>query len=416
MKAIILGGTAMAICWCFYRLRGQKINMKNIYWVIYLALLAVSFYLFADKVIFRLSHHEEPWDFSVFYLNGKVAVAGLNFYEPQNFYDIYKTLGYPASFYKELAPEVLNVAFVYPPPTMLYFAPLGYLSYNAALTSWTIFNLCFVFGCIYLIYDQFLKPEKLNGLILVASLFFLFSPVRSTVFYSQTTFILLFYTLLIKKYSDKKISGIFLTLAVITKPLMIVLGLFFLLRKKWGAFVYSITSAIALCGLTILLFGWDTFLSYIYNNPTQRVPEDIYREFVFQSIYSVLLRKGIITFGNASTYTYIAIGILSLTCIYIFLISKKKLYDFILPILLLISLLLYPGTQGFYSVLLLFIIFQFFDQNSQMKFSSHLNILIIGAVFSLCTFSEFLCFWFLLAVLVIRAGLFWKPKIGMSIL
>lgn len=350
----------MAICWCFYRIRGQKINIKNIYWVAYLALLAISFYLFADKVIFRLGHQEEPWDFSVFYLNGKVAAAGLNFYEPQNFYNIYKTLGYPASFYKELAPEVLNVAFVYPPPTMLYFVPLSFLSYNAALVSWTIFNLCFAFGCIYLIYDQFLKSEKLNGLILAASLFFLFSPVRATVFYSQTIFILLFYLLLIKKYSDKRIAGIFLTLAMVTKPFMIIIGLYFLLKKNWGAIVYCITSAIVICGLTILLFGQETFLSYIYNNPTHRVPEQIYLEVVFQSLYSVLLRSKVIAFNNTSTYAYITIGILFLAGMYMLFILKKRLFDFILPTLLLLGLLLYPATQSFYSALLLFIIFLFF--------------------------------------------------------
>lgn len=399
----------MAICWCFYRIRGQKINIKNIYWVAYLALLAISFYLFADKVIFRLGHQEEPWDFSVFYLNGKVAAAGLNFYEPQNFYNIYKTLGYPASFYKELAPEVLNVAFVYPPPTMLYFVPLSFLSYNAALVSWTIFNLCFAFGCIYLIYDQFLKSEKLNGLILAASLFFLFSPVRATVFYSQTIFILLFYLLLIKKYSDKRIAGIFLTLAMVTKPFMIIIGLYFLLKKNWGAIVYCITSAIVICGLTILLFGQETFLSYIYNNPTHRVPEQIYLEVVFQSLYSVLLRSKVIAFNNTSTYAYITIGILFLAGMYMLFILKKRLFDFILPTLLLLGLLLYPATQSFYSALLLFIIFLFFDQNSQINFSPYVNILIVGAVYSLCTFSVFSSLCFLLSVLIIKSGL--SPKL-----
>ncbi len=409
MKAILLGGMSMALCWCFYRIRGQKINNKNIYWVAYLALLAISVYLFADKVIFRVGHQEEPWDFSVFYLNGKVAAAGLNFYEPQNFYNIYKTLGYPASFYKELAPEVLNVAFVYPPPTMLYFVPLSFLSYNAALVSWTIFNLCFAFGCIYLIYDQFLKSEKLNGLILAASLFFLFSPVRATVFYSQTIFILLFYLLLIKKYSDKKIAGVFLTLAMFTKPFMIIMGLFFLLKKKWGAVAYCIISATAICAVTILLFGRETFLSYIYNNPTHCVPEQIYLELAFQSLYSILLRSKVIAFNNASVYIYITIAILILTGMYLFFLLKKKRYDFVLPTLLLIALLLYPATQGFYSVLLLFIIFEFFDQNSQMNFSSYFNILIVGTVYSLCFFSEFSCFCFLLLLLILKSGLF--PKL-----
>lgn len=402
MKAIVVGFAVIATCWSFYQMKGKNFTLKNVYCIISLIILAIALYFFADKEIYRLNHLE-PWDFPCFYLNGKVAVSGLNFYEPQSFYAAYKTIGFPSYFYQELAPGVLDVGFPYPPPTILYFAPLGLLSYNTALISWTIFNLCFVCGCLYLIFDQFLKSEKLNGLILTASLFFLFSEVKSTAFYSQTNFIVLFYLLLIKKYSDKKIAGIFLTLAIFTKPLMIIIGIFFLLKRKWRAVIYSIISAVAMCGLTFLLFGKESFLSYIYNNPFSRIPPSAFSDGIVQSLYAVLLRNKLITLTNPFTFMYITIIILLLTGIYLLFLMRKKLYDFILPILLLVGLLLYPATQSHYGVVLLFITFQFFNNKNNLNFIPYLNLFLLGAVYCLGQFSIFSCICFLLIILILKS-------------
>jgi hypothetical protein len=85
---------------------------------------------------------------------------------------------------------------------------------------WSIVNVCFAFGSIYFIYDLFLRKYKLNGLILVTTLFLFLKPVLDTISFLQTNFIALFYLLLIKKYSDKKIAGVFVALAIFTKPYM----------------------------------------------------------------------------------------------------------------------------------------------------------------------------------------------------
>jgi hypothetical protein len=74
---------------------------------------------------------------------GKVAASGANFYLPENYQQIYQSLPFPDSFYPELALEVLNVGFPYPPPTMFYFAPLALLPYKTGLICWSIFNLIF---------------------------------------------------------------------------------------------------------------------------------------------------------------------------------------------------------------------------------------------------------------------------------
>ena len=393
---------SIAACVCFYMLKDKKFNIKNIFWVAYLLILAVTSYLFFSKLIGSITN-PAVWDFPAFYLYGKVAASGYNFYMPENFHQVYNSLHFPASYYNELANEVLDVGFPYPPPTILYFAPLGFLSYDTALVSWTIFNLFFVVGCIYLIYDQFLRTEKLNGILLIVALFFLFSPVRTTIIFNQTNFILLFYLLLIKKYSDKKISGIFLALAIFTKPYMIIIGLFFLLKRNWGAIVYSILSAAAICGLTLLFFGKSPFLSYIYSSPALRIPKWVFLEKINQSLHGVLLRAQLITHDNPAVYLSIATGILLLAGVYLLMIMKRRLYDYILPILLLVGLLLYPGTLSYYAVLLLFILFQFFNPKSQLGFNSYWHILIIGVIYALSIFHVFWCICILLIVLVLKS-------------
>ncbi len=395
-------GGSLAACFCFYLLRGKEFNLKNIIWIAYLVLLVVAAYLFIDKVIDRINH-PAIWDFSAFYLYGKVAASGGNFYLPENYHQIYPSLHLPDSFYQELSLEVLNVGFPYPPPTMLYFAPLGLLPYKTAIICWSIFNLFFVAGCIYLSYDQFFRKYKLNGLILVASLFFLFPPAKTTVSFSQTNFILLFYLLLIRKYSDKKISGIFLALALFTKPYMAVFGLFLLLKKNWGAVLYSILTGIALSGMALLVFGKAPFLSYITDNPAHRLPPETFSEGINQSLHATLLRSGLISMDESSPYMYIAIVILMLTAVYLLFLLRKKLYDYILAVLLLVALLLYPGTLNFYGAVLLIVIYQFFDDKNQLGFNQYRNFLIIGIVYALSTYFLFSCICFLLAILVLKS-------------
>jgi glycosyl transferase family 87 len=395
-------GGSLAACFCFYLLRGKEFNLKNIIWIAYLVLLVVAAYLFIDKIIDRINH-PAIWDFTAFYVYGKVAASGANFYLPENYHQIYPSLQLPPSFYQEISLEVLNVGFPYPPATMLYFAPLALLPYKTALICWSIFNLFFVAGCIYLCYDQFFRKDKWNGLILVACLFFLFPPVKTTVSYSQTNFILLFYLLLIRKYSDKKISGIFLALALFTKPYMAVFGLFLLLKKNWGAIAYSILSAVVLSGLALLVFGKAPYVSYISENPAHRLPPETFSEGINQSLHATLLRSGVISMEESSAYVYIAAVILLLTAVYLLFLIRKKLYDYILAVLLLVALLLYPGTLNFYGVVLLIIIFQFFSEKNELGFNQYRNFFIIGIVYALSTYFLFSCVCFLLAILMLKS-------------
>lgn len=389
-------------CVCFYYLKKQNRPIKNIVWIVYSLILIFASYKFIHFVSNYVSN-PGVWDFTAFYLWGKTAVAGHNVYSPENLRIVFNSLSLPLLDYSDFIKELVNIGFLYPPPTILLFAPLGFLSYKTALVCWTVFNSLFAIGSIYLIYDLFFKKYRLNGLMLVVTLFLLSLPVRYTFFFSQTSFILLFLLLLMKKYSDNKISGIFLVLAIFTKPYMIIFGLIFLLKKQWNTIAYAIVTLFLLIGITLLIFGTAPFISYLFDNPSRHLPNGVFSESINQSLQAVLLRQGLITMNNSYIYIYIIIGAFLLTLSYLFYLIKRKYLDYTWAVLLLVGLMLYPGTLSHYGVLLLFIIFQFFDEKNQLGLGIYLTIPIILISFYLSSVSLFAYICFLLIIIVLKS-------------
>jgi hypothetical protein len=400
-QPVFIGALAVVTSICFYHLKHENPKYGKLVWIGYSSIFFFTFSIFFSSAIMRI-YNPQVWDFTAFYLNGKVAAQGYNFYVPENFQTVLNTLEIPfqPAELGGFMNEVVNVGFPYPPPTILYFMPLGYLSFTSALFVWTMFNLIVVVACIYLIYDLFLKSYRLNGLFLVSILFFILGPSLSTISFSQTNFILLLLLLLMKKFEDKNISGLFLAIAFFTKPYMIIFGLFFLIRLKWKPILYCALSTIALVGITMLIVGKDPLISYIIDNPSKRIPSIMFYEEINQSLHSVLLRANLISLNDSLIFIFIAISTMILTIFHLLYLIKRRLYDYIWIILLLVGLLLYPGTLSYYGTLFLFIIFQFFDEKKQLEFNPILNISVIGMFFFLSTISVFSTILFLLGVIV----------------
>lgn len=401
----------MLACFCFYYLKSENNNSRKIVQVGYYLIFAMALFVFFRILILRLIY-PQVWDFTAFYLYGKVAASGYNFYLPENFHTVFNSLSLPPLNYSNFSGQVVGVGFLYPPPTILLFTPLGFLPYHTALICWTVFNLFFAFGSIVLIYNMFFKSYKANGLIFVATLFFLLLPVRLTIIFSQTNFILLFLLLLMKKYSDKKFAGILLALALFTKPYMIIFGLAFIIIKNRGAIIYFIVSSLVVVAVTVLAFGKEPFFSYIFNNPAKRLPAWVFSEDINQSLHAILIRLHVITVNTPHVYTIVSATILLLMGVYLIYLFKRGLYDYIWAILLLAGLLIYPGTLSYYGVLLLFIIFQFFDGTKQLGFKNiYLNTFIIGMFYYLSSFSVFSVIIFLLLILIFKSFVNSKKEI-----
>ena len=399
----VISLVAMATIACYYYIKNESKQQRRIAWLFYLFLFVGIVSVFIKTELY-LIHHPRVWDFTAFYLYGRVAASGYNFYLPENFQIVSDSLSLPfqASELTDFIEAVVEVGFPYPPPTILYVMPLGFLSYKTALIVWTLFLLFFLFGCIYIISNFLFKENKLNGLILVAILIIIFPSAKFNLFCTQTNFILLFYLLLMKKYSYHKFSGILLALAFFTKPFMIIFGLFFLISKNWKPIAYFIVSASIITGISLMVVGVDPFISYFLDNPAQRMPEWQFSEDVNQSLNAVLLRANIISLKKPHVYLIISAILLGLTILFSSYLVKRKFDDIVWVLLLLVGLLIYPGTLGYYGVLLLFIMFQFFKQEQALGLNSKVVIPLIGLFYYLDSISVFVSICFLLFIVIIK--------------
>ncbi len=401
-KIILLGLIPILACMCFYLSAVSTGKFKKVIVITSCLLLSLAIYRFVNQIIFSI-HTPQVWDFTAFYLWGKTAVNGYNFYKPENLDLVLGSINLHFDNWYGFKEEIVDVGFLYPPPTMLYFAPLGYFSYKTALIIWTLINAMFATGCVYLIYKMFFYQHKAKGLILVATLLFSFTPVLMTIAYAQTNFIALMLLLLLKKYEHQKIAALFLVMAIFVKPYMIVFVFYFIIRKKWATIFYFLITALAISGVTILLFGNECFKSYVYDNAVNRLPPSVYYESINQSLHSVLLRYHLISLDKPIVYKIIFVAIGALTGVYVLNLLKRKLYDFILPVLLLVILMIYPGTLTYYGVLLLFIIFQFFNNKNQVSFHPYINIILFAAVYYLIQFSLFGGICFLITIIILKS-------------
>jgi hypothetical protein len=395
----------------YYIISRNEKYLKIVRIIIALQFIYVS-YIFLSQIIYSLKH-PIVWDFTAFYLYGKVAATGHNFYSPENFQTVFSSLHLPDLDYSEFIRESVNVGFFYPPPTIFLFLPLGFLGYQTALVSWVIFNLLFLFGSIYLVYNLFFKSTKVYGLLLIATLFFTFPPVIWTVYFTQTNFILLFLLLLLKKYSHKKIAGILLALAFFVKPYMIIFGLIFLLKKEWKTIGYFVLFSISALAITFFSFGFEPFRSYLFDNASKRLPAEAFSEGINQSLQAVLLRHHIISMDTPLIYAFIAgiILVLMIACSYYLL--RKRSEDCVWSFLLLTILLIYPGTLSHYAVMLLFVIFYFLNKESPLSLRYYYGIPIVAIFYYVGSNSLFACILILLLILVLsflKIGLE-KPKI-----
>jgi hypothetical protein len=398
---------AILACCCYYSLERLKKSYKPIVQIVLFFILIFVLYRFYSTVNSRINNFF-VWDFTAWFLWGKVAAQGLNFYLPESSQIVYNTLNLPAANFEEFVDAIVNVGFLYPPPTMLYFIALGFMPFDLALKLWTSFILIFLFACIYLIYIEFFRKDRLNGFMLVSILVLIFPMVNFTIVCSQTNFILLFYLLLIRKYADHKFAGVLLALAFFTKPFMLIFGFYFLLSKNRKAIAYFIASALVISGITAFIFGIDTFMSYFFNNATQRLPAWTFSEDVNQSLNAILLRANLISLDKPYVYLIIASVVFGATLIYLFYLQKRKQSDFIWAILLLVGLLIYPGTLNYYAVVLLFITFQFFDTEKPLGLNLYLLIPVIGIFYYLNSFSVFASICFLLVIVVLKS--LWQLK------
>jgi len=349
------------------------------------------------------------WDFLCFYLNGNVAARGLNFYDAQNYLAVLNELAIPVVPGKSFLIVAVNAAFPYPPPTMLYFLPLGYLSYFSALKLWTGINIFFLFITIIFLWRYFLTERHIAGFLFIASAILLLPATRSNFNFLQTNIFTLLSVTLLWIDRDHWRSGLWLTLGLFTKPYFIIIIMYLILCKQWKGILTLFLSALLISGLTILIFDFSIFSTYFIRG-TPPMPIGSYLEWPNQSLLATLLRMtwlvdilnpklaesmhDSLLFPKVNPLSYIPFIIASIVLAVVTLWAVYKTYkinnEWPLGLMISFSLIIYPATLYHYNTVLILPILAFYFGHNRIYITFRETVLIITVLYLLIYFFPFL--------------------------
>jgi Glycosyltransferase family 87 len=322
---------------------------KN-YQYFFVAVLLLGIAGFTCKIALTMKQQIDTypeWDFSWFWLYGKIAIQGLNFIDPNNVRELAKSLNYSIEFINELD-------FPYLPPTIFLFTWLGYFDFKVAYGLWYILQSAFlILDTVLLQRIFFPKSDFLEWASITVLLLSL--PGTSSNFYlGQTHTILLGLFLLFWKYYNHFQGGIYLALGVLVKPWLIFFLLYIFLKRRWTVLLGFLITLSSSFFLTILCFGITPILEYFFRNPSAR-SIITYIEPINQSLLATILRITRYEFSENSPlahpiYIFVATALLAVTSYSIF---RLKRIDLALSIILMLALLIYPGTLAHYSLFLI---------------------------------------------------------------
>ncbi len=319
-----------------------------------LALLdAVGLWKIATAV--RGAAHDLPrWDFLCFYLYGRVAVLARDVYDPATFY----RFGHELSRDPEWVGEILRVGFPYPPDSIVVPYFLGFFaSPRAAFVPWCALLLAGLVACIALAKTYVAGPwlpATLATFAFVGS----FSPTIETLQFAQTIFLVTAFVFAYARERSDWRAGIWLALAVVVKPFVLVLVVVPLIRRQWQTVATFAGTLLAALALSDALLGQRNLVSYVTDNPVGRYPAVAYLDDVNISPFSALLRARHVTpahvaLGHETVFLLCALGFVLATAFAIAYARSRERDDYALALAVCCALVVFPQTLDFYAFVLL---------------------------------------------------------------
>ena len=280
--------TLITVCLVVVLLLGAnryRDSSSRIRWV-YLALaIVVMVFQIVTMMQQRIAAPFE-WDFLVFWVAGKIAAQGLDFYDPA----VYHQLPLPFTTGKEFHLEIIDAGVLYPPPTILLFAPLGFLEYSTAFVVWYGLHMCVLAGVALLLKRVYFPERNLVDWFVVLALIVLFQPVFETLYFGHFNFLLLLLFTLVWKDRDRQLVGLWVGAGILVKPFFGILLMWLLLRRRFAAVGVTLLTLGVLFAVAVLIFGPEICFSYFTRNPIGKEPDYIYFQSVNQSALAVMRR------------------------------------------------------------------------------------------------------------------------------
>lgn len=289
------------------------------------------------------------FDVSVFWIEAKVAASGGNFYDPALAREIGNQIG--------LGQDVLTeLAFWYPPPTMLLFLPLGWMDIHAATATIYIVSGIALLADGYLLWRMFLSRGGVPALAASYALLLLPAQAGATISFGQSNYVLLLGLLLMWRARRQAAGGAWFVLANIVKPALLLLAPFLLIRSGRRAILGAMVTGCIVLLATVAVFGLDTTLGYLTANPMTSAPAFLYSQDVNQSLLAVIVRAtgDMFAFGpGAANALYLVASAAIIGAVVYLTIRTRVDDDLAFGLAVAASLLVYPGTLYHYALVLL---------------------------------------------------------------
>ena len=227
-----------------------------------------------------------------------------------------------------------------PPFNTVFYILCIFLSYKLAQGIFVILSLLATFSSVYFVFINIFRRGSWISFSLIISLTLLSFPTKFTFGMGQVNLISLFLLVLTYSFYIKERflwAGIFLSVAIISKPVLGFLIIFFLFKRAWKVILYTLPLSIIALVIPILFGGLNIYLSWLERvvipllNFTGR--EVYYNQsltgFIFRNISNLFLAKYL-----TLIFSIITLGTTLLFCI------KRKVNTNLQFSLFIISLLL----------------------------------------------------------------------------
>lgn len=313
--------------------------------------------LLVSRIVVRTVLNPPGWDYQALWLYGHVADSGQNPYLPGP----YHSLAGPGPFVEDFREEVLDVGAVYPPPTLLVFAAIGYLPMRVAIVPWMIVQGLAFLAMVFLLWRIFLPGSGAVGLALAFTLTLLLPGTITTFGSGQVNFIAVLCVLAAWRTRNRAASGAYLVGATVMKLLYGALWLYPVLRRRWHPLIGIFLAGAGAMLASLAVLGPHVIATYVTDNPVvHRMPSYYFMTNVNQSLLGASLRLipyHMPAFGPPTHHPLYIISAAIVGLITVLLVVRAphnaQGEALALTLLLLGGMLIYPWTLSNYFVILL---------------------------------------------------------------
>jgi hypothetical protein len=315
---------------------------------IMIGILAIFCVMAVQKIRENLSV-QPVFDFPIFWILGKAATQGQNFYHREVLLEIARPYNFPSYFVNELNG-------MYPPPSILLFMPLGLFSMMTAQIPWHILNTAALIMAIVILWKEFFTEQTFAELLFTAVLVVVGRAAYQSVLLGQNNFLVLLAMALFWRDRNRVRGGAWIALAFLFKPFFGLMGLYLLLTRRWRVISGIFITLAILSVVSLLVFGPTVFMSFFKFNVAQQ-PDSYYTMIYDQSLLSTILRLTKYNFSLISPMLHplylLAVAILTATTIWLIIKLDRTHPDYGPALTLGWALLTFPHILNYYAVLLI---------------------------------------------------------------